>query len=247
MALYSIGDVAERCGINPITLRAWQRRYGLLKPQRTEGGHRLFDDDDMARILEIKRWIDSGIPVGKVRDLLEGQQVDAQDSWSKLQDEIANELRQQRPGKLRTRLFNLGREYPIDAVIDRVWQPLRQRLSLDQSTAKVLLSVLDGMLTEYACFCLAGARKKAGDDALLVGWHCKDRTRLWLEALRLSQKGWRITVLAEPLTTLKPEHFAGQHVLLCSDKPLTRPQMAQVTEWQRQGYPISACQPGETP
>ncbi|EQB6624404.1 MerR family DNA-binding transcriptional regulator, partial [Escherichia coli] len=28
MAYYSIGDVAERCGINPVTLRAWQRRYG---------------------------------------------------------------------------------------------------------------------------------------------------------------------------------------------------------------------------
>jgi uncharacterized protein YjcR len=38
MTFYSIGDVAERCGINPVTLRAWQRRYGLLKPQRSEGG-----------------------------------------------------------------------------------------------------------------------------------------------------------------------------------------------------------------
>ncbi len=37
MAYYSIGEVAERCGINPVTLRAWQRRYGLLKPQRSEG------------------------------------------------------------------------------------------------------------------------------------------------------------------------------------------------------------------
>lgn len=37
MAFYSIGEVAERCGINPVTLRAWQRRYGLLKPQRSAG------------------------------------------------------------------------------------------------------------------------------------------------------------------------------------------------------------------
>ncbi len=57
MAYYSIGDVAERCGINPVTLRAWQRRYGLLKPQRSEGGHRLFDEEDIQRIEEIKRWI----------------------------------------------------------------------------------------------------------------------------------------------------------------------------------------------
>lgn len=73
MTLYSIGDVAEKCGINPVTLRAWQRRYGLLKPQRTEGGHRQFDDEDIQRIEEIKRWIESGVSVGKVRALLEGE------------------------------------------------------------------------------------------------------------------------------------------------------------------------------
>ncbi|HAU5516892.1 TPA: MerR family transcriptional regulator, partial [Cronobacter sakazakii] len=55
MAFYSIGEIAERCGINPVTLRAWQRRYGLLKPQRSEGGHRQFDEDDIQRIEEIKR------------------------------------------------------------------------------------------------------------------------------------------------------------------------------------------------
>lgn len=47
MALYTIGEVALLCDINPVTLRAWQRRYGLLKPQRTDGGHRLFNDADI--------------------------------------------------------------------------------------------------------------------------------------------------------------------------------------------------------
>lgn len=65
MAFYSIGEVAERCGINPVTLRAWQRRYGLLKPQRSEGGHRQFDEEDILRIEEIKRWIERGVSVGK--------------------------------------------------------------------------------------------------------------------------------------------------------------------------------------
>lgn len=54
MALYTIGEVALLCDINPVTLRAWQRRYGLLKPQRTDGGHRLFNDADIDRIREIQ-------------------------------------------------------------------------------------------------------------------------------------------------------------------------------------------------
>ena len=70
MALYTIGEVALLCDINPVTLRAWQRRYGLLKPQRTDGGHRLFNDADIDRIREIKRWIDNGVQVSKVKMLL---------------------------------------------------------------------------------------------------------------------------------------------------------------------------------
>ena len=78
MALYTIGEVALLCDINPVTLRAWQRRYGLLKPQRTDGGHRLFNDADIDRIREIKRWIDNGVQVSKVKMLLSNENVDVQ-------------------------------------------------------------------------------------------------------------------------------------------------------------------------
>ncbi|WP_227627475.1 MerR family transcriptional regulator, partial [Klebsiella michiganensis] len=83
-----IGEVAERCGINPVTLRAWQRRYGLLKPQRSEGGHRQFDEEDIQRIEEIKRWIERGVSVGKVKALLEGQLPAARDESAQLQEEM---------------------------------------------------------------------------------------------------------------------------------------------------------------
>ena len=88
MAFYSIGEVAERCGINPVTLRAWQRRYGLLKPQRSEGGHRQFDEEDILRIEEIKRWIERGVSVGKVKALLEDNLPAARDESAHLQEEM---------------------------------------------------------------------------------------------------------------------------------------------------------------
>ncbi|STP20472.1 MerR family transcriptional regulator [Escherichia coli] len=71
------------CGINPVTLRAWQRRYGLLKPQRSEADTDLFDEEDIQRIEEIKRWISNGVPVGKVKALLETTSQDTQDDWSR--------------------------------------------------------------------------------------------------------------------------------------------------------------------
>ena len=54
---YSIGEFARLCGINATTLRAWQRRYGLLKPLRTDGGHRLYSDDDVQQALKILDWV----------------------------------------------------------------------------------------------------------------------------------------------------------------------------------------------
>ena len=108
MAYYSIGEVAERCGINPVTLRAWQRRYGLLKPQRSEGGHRQFDEEDVQRIEEIKRWIDRGVSVGKVKALLEGQQPESHDAAVLLQEEMMSLLRLVQPAKLRTRIMSLS-------------------------------------------------------------------------------------------------------------------------------------------
>ncbi|KGT89474.1 transcriptional regulator [Erwinia typographi] len=239
MALYSIGEVAVRCGINPVTLRAWQRRYGLLKPQRTEGGHRQFDEEDIQRIEEIKRWVESGVPVGKVKALLEGENVNLHDGWTALQEEIMTVLRHVRPAKLRAKIATVGRENPVDALIDHVFIPVRQRLGLDQNTARAMCSLLDGALIDYVAFCLAGSRKKAGKDALLIGWATDDRTRLWLEAWRLSPQGWRIDVLAEPLEMPRPELFPGQQLFVFTGKPLTRRQQEQMAHWQEQGFTVT--------
>lgn len=239
MSLYSIGDVAERCSINPVTLRAWQRRYGLLKPQRTEGGHRLFDENDIQRIEEIKRWIDTGVPVGKVKALLEGENIGVHDGWTSLQEEMMAVLRQVRPPRLRVKIATVGREHPADALIDHVFMPIRLRLNLDQNTARTMCSLLDGALIDYIVFCLAGSRKKPGKDALLMGWGSEDRTRLWLEAWRLSQQGWRIDVMAEPLELPRPELFPGQQIFVFTGKPLTRRQQEQLTHWRQQGFSIT--------
>ncbi|WP_067702613.1 MULTISPECIES: MerR family transcriptional regulator [unclassified Erwinia] len=239
MALYSIGDVAERCGINPVTLRAWQRRYGLLKPQRTEGGHRQFDEDDILRIEEIKRWVGSGVPVGKVKALLEGENISVDDAWSTLKEEMMTVLRHVKPAKIRNKIATIGRENPADVLIDNVFLPIRQRLGLDQNTARAMCSLLDGALIDYVAFCLTGSRKKAGKDALLMGWGTEDRTRLWLEAWRLSQQGWRMDVMAEPLEMPRPELFPGQKIFIFTGKALTHRQQEMMNHWQEQGFTVS--------
>lgn len=80
-------DVVSLTGINPVTLRAWERRHGLIRPQRTEGGHRLYTARDVQRIRDILRWTANGLPISKVGDRLASQpeasvqQHSAFDQW----------------------------------------------------------------------------------------------------------------------------------------------------------------------
>ncbi|ANG92585.1 MerR family transcriptional regulator [Enterobacteriaceae bacterium 155047] len=239
MAYYSIGEVAERCGINPVTLRAWQRRYGLLKPQRSEGGHRQFDEEDILRIEEIKRLMKSGVSVGKVKALLGTEELMTQSGWSSSQEEMMLVVRYASPTKLRARLAELRREHSLEALIDNILVPVRQRMSLDQNTVRHMASMLDGVLIEVAAASLVESRKKPGKDALLIGWDCEDRTRLWLEAARLSQKGWHIDVLADPIDSPRPELFPGQKIFVWTGKAPTARQQEQLDHWHEQGFAVS--------
>lgn len=160
MLLYSIGEVAQLCDINPVTLRAWQRRYGLLKPKRSEGGHRLFDNEDVARIRAIRIWIERGVPVNMVKALLDGKaQPDHTANWALLQQQLLTLLHTPSPSKIRRRLFELGREYPAERLIENVLRPLRSQLSGDHELLQMLRGLLDGVIIEYATFCMIRARK----------------------------------------------------------------------------------------
>lgn len=68
---YAIREVAEITGVKPVTLRAWQRRYNLVQPDRTEKGHRLFTDQDIEMIRQIQSWLAKGVAIGKVGALLQ--------------------------------------------------------------------------------------------------------------------------------------------------------------------------------
>jgi hypothetical protein len=50
--LFPIREVSRLTGVNPVTLRAWERRYGLIQPTRTESGHRLYSLADIDAVQE---------------------------------------------------------------------------------------------------------------------------------------------------------------------------------------------------
>ena len=72
--LLPMREVVRLTGINPVTLRAWERRYGLVSPLRTDGGHRLYTPQDLQTIQDILLWTGRGMAVGKIGELLAQRQ-----------------------------------------------------------------------------------------------------------------------------------------------------------------------------
>ena len=66
-----IRTVASLTGVNAITLRAWERRYGLIRPQRTPKGHRLYTRQHVDLIQRVLAMVARGVPIGRVREALE--------------------------------------------------------------------------------------------------------------------------------------------------------------------------------
>jgi DNA-binding transcriptional MerR regulator len=65
--LYTIGTVSKLTGVGAITLRAWERRYGLIQPVRKESGHRLFTRQHIDQINRITSLTQQGLRISQIR------------------------------------------------------------------------------------------------------------------------------------------------------------------------------------
>ena len=72
--LYNIGVVTRMTGISMATLRAWERRYDFPQAQRTSGGHRLYSERDILRLLWVKQRIDEGMQTAQAINALRHQE-----------------------------------------------------------------------------------------------------------------------------------------------------------------------------
>lgn len=231
---YSIGEFARLCGINATTLRAWQSRYGLLKPLRTDGGHRLYSDEDIKQAQRILDWVKKGVPIGQVKPLLERPGKQRTNNWITLQESMLQRLKEGKIESLRQMIYDAGREYPRPELVTDVLRPLRSSLSANIPAMMTLREVLDGIIISYTSFCLEGDRKAPGDNYLITGWQLTDACEVWLEALKRTGQGHRVDVLPGTPAALAPEIFAGRKWLLVTSGKLTVTRIKQIDKWREQ-------------
>lgn len=139
--LYPIREVARLTGINPVTLRAWERRYGLVQPTRTESGHRLYSLADIEEVRSILGWIERGVAVSKVGKILARTQQteapppsarDEQGEWQQWQERVRQCVREFAEPKLDQVYGQVFSSYPLAVAFEQVLMPVWQELLVHQ-------------------------------------------------------------------------------------------------------------------
>jgi len=126
---FPIRTVSEITGVNAVTLRAWERRYGLIKPLRTPKGHRLYSRSDIRLVEEILGQLAEGMSISQVaKNILENTPADIGDEDSKTWDRYAEKMiaatvnyDEQQLDLVYNDAMSL---YPIDIVTSRLLLPL---------------------------------------------------------------------------------------------------------------------------
>jgi DNA-binding transcriptional MerR regulator len=134
--LLPIRTVSILTGVNAVTIRAWERRYGLITPQRTHKGHRLYTHQDVERIKQIVELLKQGISVGHVKPLLDLSPGDTatetatenEDIWKHYQDRMLDAIEIFDEAALDSSYNDALSLYPIDIVNQRLTIPLLRLL-----------------------------------------------------------------------------------------------------------------------
>lgn len=217
-ALFPIREVSRLTGVNPVTLRAWERRYGLIVPTRTESGHRLYSAADIETVQSIRGWIDRGVAVGKVGKILAGTRdldgsmrglhgvIDGaeQQAWQKQLRQAVNDFDERCLDQLYGQIFST---YPLPVVFEDVvmpvWREFTVRHDAFGQTSEWLF--LDSFLRARTLQRVQLTRSAAQQRVLLAAMPegCRE-LELWVAGVLMTTPQIAVSVLApgQPLEEL---------------------------------------------
>jgi len=214
-AVLRIGELSKRSGVSPELLRAWERRYGLIKPTRSPGGLRLYSAADLERVRLMRQHLANGLAAAQAAAEASragvgetGVASPAFDS-AEAREELALALDGFDEPRAQALFDRLLAVTTIDTLLSEVVLPYLHQLGArwergDASVAQEHFAsgVLRGRLLGLA----RGWGQGAGPDALLAclpgEWH---DLGLIAFGLALRARGWRIVYLGgdAPIDTVE--------------------------------------------
>lgn len=168
-----IREISRLTGVNTVTLRAWERRYGLLKPQRTGKGHRLYSQEDVNRVKDIQAWLGRGLAISKVGAILanKGQfdePVKVESVWVDIMQKIRADLLHLQRRPMERLIEELLALYPAEMIADRVIEPLLKELHTGQYSTALHTAFFNTVLIEQLYRVQYRQRHSARQPTILV-------------------------------------------------------------------------------
>ena len=213
---FPIRELSARTKINTVTLRAWERRYGLLKPQRTPKGHRLYSEKDVDTIERILTLVARGVPIGKVKVLLEQNivedtQVSQTGDWQHAVAELLLAVETFSVSKVEHLIHKSFANYPAPICSERLLKPLFSELILidDHGAA---LGFADSELVRYASLRSSAkvSKKNSAATVVLIAGHQTPIWRLARMALELTDAKFSVHLLTHSFTVAAAIELAGK-------------------------------------
>ena len=213
---FPIRELSARTKINTVTLRAWERRYGLLKPQRTPKGHRLYSEKDVDTIERILTLVARGVPIGKVKVLLEQNivedtQVSQTGDWQHAVAELLLAVETFSVSKVEHLIHKSFANYPAPICSERLLKPLFSELILidDHGAA---LGFADSELVRYASLRSSAkvSKKNSAATVVLIAGHQTPIWRLALMALELTDAKFSVHLLTHSFTVAAAIELGGK-------------------------------------
>jgi len=197
--LLNIAALSRRTGIAPDTLRKWELRYGVLRPERTPGGQRRYNELDVQRVEWLRDRIRDGWRIGEAARVIDEASAAALDEPTELRDALIASIRDSDPVTLSATLDQAFAVLPLEQALTDVVTPAlrwtgeawhRGELSIAQEhaiTAKVRAHlgrlISDGQGGVHGVAVLACAPGERHDIGLLM------------LAVMLRTDGWRVEFL----------------------------------------------------
>lgn len=145
MKQYPIRALSELTGVSATTLRAWERRYGLLKPARTPKGHRLYSAKDIDLVNKIVSLLNSGLTISQAvkqldRPDAEPVSSDIEAHWANMQYRMLKAVQHFDQARLDRAYSDALALYPVDTVNDQLLQPVIKAIGGQQADHQLAIA-----------------------------------------------------------------------------------------------------------
>ena len=231
---YRIGAVTRLTGLSADVVRVWERRYGAVRPLRSQGGSRLYSDADISRLRQLRQAIGKGHSISQVAKLPEAeleqligesrQKADAVDPYATVRERFLEAIARMDVVTADAELSRAATLFPARPLVKNIIAPVLTEIGerwshkeLGVAHEHVASNLVRGLLGSLIRLYPPNERS----ESIVLATPSGERHEfgLLLAALLAASRGWRVVYLGADLPAAETAYalrLAGSRFLALS-------------------------------